>query len=152
MQFSAFERYLATIGGRHDGVGQVQPEEQNRDYESGTVALGTETWRLRTARVTPKKSGAFVAVWRRDESGETCPFDADEPVAGVLVFVQDGERFGVFRFSAAHLERLGVTRSAAHPGKRGFRVYPSWCESLAGQAARTQREQSEAFTELSAAG
>lgn len=130
-------------------MGRAQPEEQNGDYECGIVTLGAETWRLRTARVTPKKAGAFVALWRRDEAGATCPFDADEPVTGVLVFVQEGERFGVFRFTAAHLERLGITRSVARAGKRGFRVYPSWCEGLAGQAARTQREQSAAFTELS---
>lgn len=148
MQFTAFEHFVGIVGDQHGEPGFPQPEEQNGDYESGTVAIGSELWRLRTARVTPKKSGAFVAVWMRDEAGATCPFGADETVDGLLVFIREGDRFGVFRFTAPQLASLGITCSAAHPGKRGFRVYPSWCVNLNGQAARTQEAQSSAFTSL----
>lgn len=148
MQFTAFERFHATAG---DSIGEVrgpQAEEQNGDYESGVVTIGAERWRIRTARVTPVKPGAFVAVWTRDVLGETRPFGLDDDTAGLLVFVQDGVRFGVFRFTAQHLERLGITRSDGKPGKRGFRVYPEWSTGLNPQARRTQRAQSEAFLML----
>ena len=148
MQFTAFERFREIAGTRRGDAGQPQPEEQSGEYESGVVAIGSERWRLRTARVTPRKPGAFVAVWKRDELGETRPFGSDDPIDGLLVFVREDDRFGMFRFVASQLESLGVTRSAAHPGKRGFRVYPSWSVGLNRQALRTQAAQSSAFTIL----
>jgi len=146
VQFAAFHRFVTLVGNRFGEPGDPRPEEQRGDYESGIVRMGSELWRLRTARLTPTKPGAFVALWRRDEHGSTRPFDSDDRVRGLLLFVTDCDRFGVFRFTAPHLERLGVTRSAAHPGKRGFRVYPSWSEGLNRQAAEAQKAQASAFT------
>lgn len=148
MQFRALNDFFDTVGDRYGTPGTPQPEEQNGEYESGSVMIGTERWRIRTARVTPRKPGAFVAVWMRNEKGETIPFASDEEVAGLLVFVREAENFGVFRFTASHLAMLGVTRSSVHPGKRGFRVYPRWSEGLNGQATRTQQAQAEAFIML----
>lgn len=149
MQFTAFDHFLGIVGDRYGEPGHPQSEEQNGEYESGIVSIGSELWRLRTARVTPKKPGAFVAVWMRDEAGRTCPFGADEAADGLLVFVQEEERFGYFRFPASQLASLGVSRSAEHPGKRGFRLYPGWSVNLNREAARTQEMQSSAFTRLS---
>ncbi len=149
MQFTAYESFLAIVGDGEGDLGRPQPEAQGGEYESGTAMLGSERWRVRTARVTPKKPGAFVAVWMRDESGDTRPFDTEDTVSGLLVFVREGERFGVFRFTSAQLDALGVTRSDRHPGKRGFRVYPSWSENLNRRAAQTQAAQASAFTLLS---
>lgn len=148
MQFGALKEFFDIVGGRYGAPGVPQPEEQNGEYESGSVNIGIEHWRIRTARVTPRKPGAFVAVWTRDEAGETIPFASDEVADGLLVFVHEAEHFGVFRFTASHLAELGVTRSSAHPGKRGFRVYPRWSDDLNARAARTQKAQSEAFIML----
>jgi hypothetical protein len=52
----------------------------------------------------------------------------------------------VFRFTAADLDRLGITAGRT-PGKRGFRVYPSWCAGLNAQASATQRAHASAFSE-----
>lgn len=149
MRFTALARFFDIVGDQYGEPGAPQPEEQNGEYESGILAIGPEVWRVRTARVTPKKPGAFVAVWQRAEAGETRPFASDNGAAGLLVFVQEGERFGVFRFAAPQLESLGVTRTSSQPGKRGFRVYPSWSENLNRQAARTQDAQFASFTRLS---
>ncbi|MDQ0634290.1 hypothetical protein QFZ40_002199 [Arthrobacter pascens] len=111
-------------------------------------SLGKEQWRIRTARITPTKSGAFVAVWKRDEGGSIRPFTADESMSGLLVFVEEQERFGVFQFTPAHLISLGYVSSELHPGKRAFRLYPAWCTDLNPQALCTQRGQAAAFTEL----
>ncbi|MGJ0204661.1 MepB family protein [Leucobacter sp. gxy201] len=148
MQFCALHEFFDIVGDRYGVPGAPQAEDQSGDYESGTVMIGAEHWRIRTARVTPRKPGAFVAVWKRDEAGETKPFASDEEVDGLLVFVREAENFGVFRFAASHLEVLGVTRSSAYPGKRGFRVYPHWSEGLNPQATRAQKAQSEAFIML----
>jgi hypothetical protein len=140
--FSAFEQFAAERG----LTATVAPEEQNSDYESGLAVIGQESWHIRTARTTPTKPGAFVAFWMRDADGATAPFGDAQVDAGLLVFVEQGGRRGVFRFTDAHLAQLGVT-AGRRPGKRGFRVYPAWCEDLNGQASATQRAQASAFLE-----
>lgn len=155
MESRALDRLLA-----HPGAGELggrdlvslRPEEQHSDYEAAVAILGAEAWRVRRARITPTKPGAFVAVWRRARDGSTQPFDVDDPTAGLIVLVEDDQQFGCFRFTTAHLDDLGVVRSARQPGKRGFRVYPAWCSGLNTQAARTQRAQAPAFTDLSPLG
>lgn len=143
MQFNAFEVYAAEVG----MTVAVTPEAQNSDYESGLAQIGEEAWHIRTARNTPTKPGAFVAFWQRDADGNTMPFSGDDPAVGLLVFVEQHDRRGVFRFSGAHLAELGIT-SGRRPGKRGFRVYPSWCAGLNAQATTTQRAQAPAFQEF----
>ncbi|MBL3698802.1 MepB family protein [Leucobacter luti] len=145
MIFSAFERYQRRIGAE---PAHVLPEEQSSDYESGLATIGSGTWRIRTARITPTKPGAFVAVWRRSPSGATEPFESSDECAGLMVFVSDADRFGVFTFTREHLTKLGVVRSSRARGKRGFRVYPPWNTNLNAQAARTQRAQADAFADL----
>lgn len=146
MQFSAFEEYRFRSGLRSS---EIVSEVQGSDYEAGLAKLGSGSWRIRTARVTPAKPGAFVAVWRRSSAGNTEPFSSTDECDGLMVFVKDGSRFGVFAFTHEHLVDLGVVRSSRAPGKRGFRVYPSWCTNLNAQATRTQRAQADAFTDLS---
>lgn len=143
MQFNAFGVYSASVGLTTEAI----PEPRNRDYESGVVAIGEEAWHIRTARNTPTKPGACVAFWQRDAAGNTTPFGGDDPAAGLLVFVRQYDRRGVFRFTRAHLAALGIT-SGRRPGKRGFRVYPSWCAGLNAQATSTQRAQASAFQEF----
>lgn len=142
MQFSAFETYATEIG----LTVAVSPELQNSDYQSGVAQIDDEAWHIRTARNTPAKVGAFLAFWRRDPDGKTAPFGDDDLAAGLLVFVEQEGRRGVFRFTAAHLSELGIT-AGRRAGKRGFRVYASWCTGLNSQAAATQRAQAAAFRE-----
>jgi hypothetical protein len=149
VNFHAFKRFIDLAPAPADAHSIVQVEEQNSDYESGVVRIGNEQWRVRTARITRTKPGAFVAVWKRNEGGSTRPFTADESMSGLLVFVEEQERFGVFQFTPAHLISLGYVSSDLHPGKRGFRVYPAWCTHLNPQASRSQRAQAASFAELS---
>ncbi|MDR6638893.1 MepB family protein [Paenarthrobacter nitroguajacolicus] len=148
MNFHAFERFVARQSSPDDSRGVVHAEEQNSDYESGVALIDGQQWRIRTARITPTKPGAFVAVWKRDNSGSTRPFTAAESLSGLLVFVEVGERFGAFRFTPEQLISLGYVSSGSRQGKRGFRVYPPWCTDLNPQALRTQRGQAPAFVEL----
>lgn len=146
MWFSALERYRLQL---RMAPLEVVAEDQGSDYESGRVKIDADTWRIRTARVTPTKPGAFVAVWRRAQDGNTEPFSSSDECEGLMVFVRDGSKFGVFTFSREHLVELGVVQSTRAPGKRGFRVYPSWCANLNEQATRAQRAQASAFADLS---
>lgn len=148
-QFPALWRFV-TAGDTDPGAVRlrVTPEQQGSNYEAGVALIDGQLWRVRTARITPTKPGAFVAVWRRAESGDTEPFPETDTVMGLLVFVDDGPMSGVFRFSQAHLARLGVTSGPVRAGKRGFRVYPEWCAGLNPTAMKAQADQASAWTSL----
>ncbi|WP_241979398.1 MepB family protein [Cryobacterium sinapicolor] len=150
MAFSAFHRYLDLLQLPQSVSQTITPEAQSSDYESGIVLLESGLWRLRTARITPTKPGAFVALWRRLDDGATAPFGVDDRAVGLHVFVEELDHFGVFQFTAAQLASLGISQTRQAPGKRGFRVYPSWCKGLNRQAARSQKAQSLAFHDLTA--
>ncbi|WP_430867768.1 MepB family protein [Demequina aurantiaca] len=126
----------------------VAPEPDNAAYSAAVLTVGTVRLRVREARVTPTKPGAFVSVWRRAPDGGTEPFPAADAEAGVLVFVAEAAHTGVFHFTPAHLAELGVVSTDSAPGKRGFRVYPPWCHHLNPQATRAQRAQASAFIDL----
>ncbi|WP_345452704.1 MepB family protein [Arthrobacter gyeryongensis] len=148
MNFHAFKRFFNLAPALADAQPVIELEEENSDYESGVARIRNEQWRIRTARITPAKPGAFVAVWKRGEGGSTRPFTVEESLSGLLVLVEEQERFGVFQFTKPHLISLGYVSSDLHPGKRGFRVYPAWSTDLNPQASRTQRAQAAAFSEL----
>lgn len=145
MGFGALEHYVQTTGLT---LTEVVAEEQNSDYESGCAKLEGTWWRVRTARITPTKPGAFVAVWGRTPEGVTAPFSEGDDCAGLLVFVSDEDHLGAFRFPTADLATLGTYSSQRSAGKRGFRLYPPWSTSLNPQATRTQRKQTAFFEHL----
>ncbi|MCA0155259.1 MepB family protein [Tsukamurella sp. M9C] len=145
MAFHALEHVAAAKGAR---LRAVTAETQGSDYEACTADIDGALWRVRTARITPTKPGAFVAVWRRGPDGETEPFDAGDPTAGLLVLVPDGPRFGAFAFPGEVLCALGVYSSSSSAGKRGFRLYPAWSTGLNPQAERTRAAQAPYFEQV----
>ncbi|RNE49802.1 MepB family protein [Corynebacterium alimapuense] len=148
MDFLSFHRYLDLVSLPKNALETITPEAQSSDYESGNALIEGSLWRIRTARATPTKPGAFVAVWQRMEDGTTAPFEASDPTVGLFVFVTESDHFGVFRFTTEQLISLRVLATQHSPGKRGFRVYPPWCTNLNPQAARSQDRQSLAFFDL----
>lgn len=90
------------------------------------------------------QAGRVRGFLETDATGKTLPFDIDDPADGLLDFLEQYRRRGVFRFTAAHLAALNVT-SGAGPGKCGFRLYPSWCEALPSPASVTQHAQARGF-------
>ncbi|MGX1739705.1 MepB family protein [Corynebacterium flavescens] len=143
MGFSALELWASEVG----LVVSARAEEHTSDYESGVAQIAGCEWHIRTARNTPSKPGAFVAFWCRGVDGRTRPFSGDEMNSGLMVFVEQQGRRGVFAFTPEHLEQLGITFGSNQPGKRGFRAYPAWCEDLNSRAKETQRAQASAFKE-----
>jgi hypothetical protein len=142
VDFKAFRMWAGKVG----APVLVNAEPQSSDYESGLAHVEGSQWHIRTARTTPAKPGAFVAFWRRGEDGETHPFVTEHVASGLLAFVEQQGKRGVFRFTVDHLVELGIV-SDGGSGKRGFRVYPPWCVSLNPQAQAVQGMQSPAFEE-----
>ncbi|WP_431218387.1 MepB family protein [Leifsonia xyli] len=127
----------------------LRAEPDNAAYGAAVCADGGggHVVRFRFARVTPRKTGLFVAVWCRGANGVTEPFDAAAQDRLVIV-VRQGIHFGLFDLPAAVLDERGIVSVAGAGGKRGFRVYPPWSVTASTQAAATQRWQTPHFLNI----
>ena len=94
----------------------------------------------RAAKVTPKKNGQFVTLWKRNSSGITTPFDTKDNFNYVVIICVQGKRIGRFLFPKDILieKKIISNRTQEHSGKRGFRVYPKWDIPKSRQALETQ--------------
>ena len=141
-------RMLEPLGfGIRDG--SVRVEVDNLEYGAAVALSGSVKVRYRVGKLTPKKAGAFVAVWRRAQDGSTEPFPAEDDIDLLVVIAREGPGFGMFVFPKAALVEHGIVSAAGRGGKRGFRLYPSWSVTTSPQAQRTQRWQSGYFLDLS---
>lgn len=123
-------------------------EDESADYDACWFRVGTQVTCFRTAKVTPKKIGQFVTLWKRSPEGPIAPFDDSDRVDFVVVATQAREGCGQFVFPKAALVRWGVISHSGVGGKRGFRVYPSWDRPVVKQAVATQAWQLPFFAEI----
>ena len=110
--------------------------------------MGKNTFIFRKAKITPKKTGQFVSLWCRDEtSGSTRPFHESEILQGAIIYVADPSQDGLFLFSKKTLinQKIISDISGQSPGKRGFRLYPSWDTPSNNQARKSQAWQLQSF-------
>ncbi|NKI26617.1 MepB family protein [Arenibacter sp. 6A1] len=103
----------------------------------------------RTAKQTPKKTGQFVAIWKRSAEGGTAPYTENDGVEFLVINAVSEFGCGQFIFPLSALLHQGVFSSAKKPGKRGIRVYPPWDRLTSKQAQNTQEWQQQYFLELS---
>ena len=129
-----------------------RPESDNAEYRAFQFRVGGRRIRSRAARVTPTKSGLFVAVWRRASDGSTRPHESEDGVEVLVITVRDTGNFGQFVFSRDALIEHGIVSVAGVGGKRGFRLYPPWSAVKSIQASRTQQWQSEHYISLDGGG
>ena len=124
----------------------LAPEPDNAEY--GAAIADAAGLRFRVGKVTPRKVGMFVTVWRRAANGSTEPLPDADGVQTLLVTVREGDRFGLFAFPRSALRTHGITSIAGAGGKRGFRVYPPWSATANVQAKRSQAWQGAYFLGL----
>ncbi|MEB4615596.1 MepB family protein [Leucobacter sp. M11] len=127
-------------------LGAVTPEPEAAGYAGGLVRVGARQLRIRTARLTPKKTGLFVAIWTRRADGSSGPVPGDDPSDGVLLFVAEGEHRGAFLVPGRGPDPLGLRANLdGSGGKRGVRLYPPWSQAESAQAGRSQHAQAPFF-------
>ncbi len=126
----------------------TNPEKQEgTDYSAFAFELNGRRVLFRDAKVTSKKIGQFVTLWKRDRNGVTQPFDVSDGIDLIVVNTAFKNQLGQFVFPESALLDQGVFKRNKE-GKRGIRVYPSWDIPLNKQAERTQRWQLEYFLDL----
>ncbi|MDH6679397.1 hypothetical protein M2284_003619 [Rhodococcus sp. LBL1] len=149
MVSGAVDPDVALVMGLFDVLGveysPAVPEPDNTDYGAVVSDIGRSTMRFRVGKLTPRKVGLFVSVWRRAPCGSTEPFPAEGNVDGLVVAAREGGRFGAFVFPTEVLVTRGVVSVDGAGGKRGFRVYPPWSATNNPQAKRSQQWQCDYF-------
>lgn len=131
-------------------ISHLQPDSECEDYFGHSFQLNHFNIKFRKAKITPKKIGQFVTLWRRNpQSKQTEPFTSEDPFDFYIVFCNSDENSGFFFFPKNILSQKQILTTAFKKGKRGFRVYPSWDSPENKQATKTQNWQKDFFIDFS---
>lgn len=128
-------------------IKNVWKEPESQEYSAYRFDLGNRKVIFRNAKATPKKTGQFVTLWKRNPHGETQPLDCSDDFDWAIICVKSGNRQGLFVFPKPALLQHGVISGDSKEGKRGFRIYPAWDNATNSQAMKTQRWQLAYFLE-----
>jgi len=126
-----------------------QPEKESTDYDAYRFYLNQKNICYRTAKITPTKTGQFVTLWKRNNSGIIEPFDTEDLIDFVIISVRKDDLYGQFIFPKSILLAKGIFSTATKEGKRATRVYPPWDETTSKQAQKTQQWQLDFFYKIS---
>lgn len=129
-------------------VTNVRNHDESKEYSACGFLLNNKEIEFRTGKITPAKPGHFVAIWKRDNTGKTAPFDLSDGIDFIIISVREKEHFGQFIFPKPTLIHQGIISQNDKEGKRGMRVYPPWSKALNKQAQKTQKWQGDHFLDL----
>lgn len=119
----------------------IIPFTEKNDYSACTLYLDQTIVLYRQAKMTPKKEGLFVAIWKRNENDDTAPYSIDDSFDYLLIAVDTGIEKGYFLFPKEVLVELNLISSAIKEGKRGTRIYPQQTVGMNRQALVTYSKQ-----------
>lgn len=129
-------------------ISDVIPDAECEEYDGHNFRLDGRDVKYRKAKITPKKIGQFVTLWKRNAAGQTVPFVEEDDFDFYLIAVERDEMFGFFLFPKRVLVERQILSSANKEGKRGFRLYAEWDNPESRHAAQTKGWQCEYFIRL----
>lgn len=116
----------------------MEPDLLASDYDGLTIKLENGILKYRKAKVTPKKNGLFVTLWKRNLAGISIPYHTNDDFDCCIIEVEFEKQVGFFFFSKNLLVEQAIVSTHTKEGKRGFRVYPDWDIPQSLQAKKTQ--------------
>ncbi|WP_326984052.1 MepB family protein [Chryseobacterium sp. MYb264] len=120
------------------------------EYFGYNFKLNQFNIKFRKAKVTHKKIGQFVTLWKRNpDTKETEPFHYNDDFDFYIIYTEHENNQGLFLFSKKVLIQHHILTIESKEGKRGFRVYPKWDIAENKQAIKTQNWQVQSFIDLS---
>lgn len=125
----------------------ITKDSECEEYFGCNFTVDALKYKFRKAKITPKKKGAFVTLWKRNAAGNTIPFEDTDPFDFYIIAVDSKEHFGTFLFPSQVLASRSILSTSNKEGKRGFRVYPPWVKAASYQALKTQHWQMEYWVE-----
>lgn len=126
-------------------VSNYSEETESQEYGACKFEITGLKIICRNAKITPKKIGQFVAIWKRSDSGITQPFNESDEFDFLVINIQMENQLGQFIFPKPILSKMGVITTIEREGKRGIRVYPPWDKPTSKQAIKTQAWQLQHF-------
>lgn len=123
-------------------------ELESQEYGACRFEVNGKKVISRNAKITPKKVGQFVTVWKRSSEGITEPFEESDDFDLLVINVKSKDQHGQFVFPKSILIEKGIISSVKKEGKRGFRVYPPWDRPTSRQAMSSQKWQLNHFLSL----
>lgn len=125
---------------------------ESLDYAACSFQLNDKNIVYRASKITPKKTGQFVAIWKRNQAGITQPYSISDKHDFIVITCRDGNNLGQFVFPKAVLLEQGIISHEGKAGKRGIRVYPKWDVVNNKQAEKTQKWQLKYFITIETDG
>lgn len=127
---------------------QLTEDQAGAAYFGFDFQLDNQRFKFRKAKVTPKKIGLFVALWKRGNDGQTIPFTADDHFDYYLISVEQEQHNGLFVFPKQTLIENCILTAGCQVGKRGFRLYPDWSIPTNKQATKSKEWQHTYFVDF----
>lgn len=120
-------------------------EQESKCYQACRFELNGKKIVFRCAKITPKKTGQFVTIWKRIERTPIQPLSHVDSIDFVVIHVQKKKKMGQFIFPFQVLSEKGIITTPSKEGKKGIRVYPPWDNPTSHQAQKTQHWQQDHF-------
>ncbi|MHD0396437.1 MepB family protein [Staphylococcus simulans] len=130
-------------------IDKVIAENWNEEYGAHDCVINNQKFKARLAKKTPKKSGYFLALWKKNNSNKNIPFEEVDIENKLIINIQDGNKVGQFILPKEILAEKGIIQSKQHKGKMAFRIYPTWETGLNKTAQKSQKWQTQYFADLS---
>lgn len=124
-------------------------DEESKEYLGYNFEAGKHKFKFRKSKITPKKVGQFVTLWKRNSKNETEPYNETDKFDFFIILTKENNNYGFFLFPRKELIKQQILSSKLKEGKRGFRVYPKWTETESKQAEKTQIWQTNYFFDFS---
>ena len=128
---------------------EITQDSECEEYFGFNFKINQINFKFRKSKLTPKKMGQFVTLWKRNAEGKTIPFDINDNFDFYIIAVEENHHSGFFIFPKTILEKENYISGKIKSGKRGFRIYTDWHFPNNKQAEKTKLWQTQFFINLS---
>lgn len=141
-----FEKFV--LKSMNLSISKLEKDVECDEYIGYNFEVKELLFKFRKAKITPKKVGQFVTLWKRNAAKQTEPFDENDIFDYYIIAAGEDSKLGFYIFSKVILIEKNILTSIKKKGKRGFRVYPNWVKPENKQAEKTQNWQQDYFVEV----